>query len=62
MIVEKSKGEYWMRDLKSTNGTFVNGQRIEETELQDGDLVAVANFELTFSSNRGEHAPMPRRK
>ena len=37
-----------IRDLGSTNGTFVNGQRIKETELHDGDMVQVANVELTF--------------
>jgi pSer/pThr/pTyr-binding forkhead associated (FHA) protein len=51
-IYEKSRGIYCLRDLKSTNGTFVNGQRIQEIELQDGDLVAVADFEMVFSRNR----------
>ena len=49
IIIEKSQGVYCLRDLKSTNGTFVNGQRIQEIDLQDGDLVAVASFELIFS-------------
>jgi pSer/pThr/pTyr-binding forkhead associated (FHA) protein len=53
VITEKSRGVYCIKDLKSTNGTFVNGQRIQEIELQDGDLVAVANFELIFSNNCG---------
>ncbi len=57
MIFEKSPGVYCLRDLKSTNGTFVNGQRIQEIELQDGDLLAVANFELTFTSNRAGPQP-----
>jgi len=37
-----------IRDLGSTNGTFVNGQRIKEAELHDGDMVQVANVELVF--------------
>jgi len=37
-----------IRDLGSTNGTFVNGQRIKECELHDGDMVQVANVELVF--------------
>jgi ABC-type multidrug transport system ATPase subunit/pSer/pThr/pTyr-binding forkhead associated (FHA) protein len=28
-----------LRDLQSTNGTFVNGQRIGERQLEDGDLL-----------------------
>ncbi len=57
VITEKSRGVYCLKDLKSTNGTFVNGQRIQEIELQDGDLVAVANFELIFSSSSGNSQP-----
>lgn len=30
-----------VRDLESSNGTFVNGQRIHEKELTPGDLLAV---------------------
>ena len=37
-----------IRDLGSTNGTFVNGQRIKEAELHDGDMVQVANVEFVF--------------
>jgi hypothetical protein len=39
-----------IRDLKSTNGTFVNGARIvESTELRDGDEVRVGSYVLRFS-------------
>ncbi len=37
-----------IRDLGSTNGTFVNGQRVKEAELNDGDMVQVANVEFAF--------------
>jgi EAL domain-containing protein (putative c-di-GMP-specific phosphodiesterase class I) len=39
---------YRIRDLDSTNGTLVNGQRIEEATLSDGDIVTIADVELTF--------------
>src|SRR5262245_21188706 len=29
---------YFVRDLQSTNGTFVNGQRVDEQVLEDGDI------------------------
>jgi EAL domain-containing protein (putative c-di-GMP-specific phosphodiesterase class I)/pSer/pThr/pTyr-binding forkhead associated (FHA) protein len=37
-----------IRDLGSTNGTFVNGRRIKEANLSDGDMVRVADVEFTF--------------
>ena len=38
-----------VKDLGSTNGTFVNGKRITSAELQDGDRLAVGRVELTVS-------------
>lgn len=35
-----------IRDLDSTNGTFVNGQRIETARLSPGDRVQVGRVEL----------------
>lgn len=36
-------GELWVRDLESTNGTYVNGERVEtERPISEGDLVQFA--------------------
>ena len=35
-----------VRDLDSTNGTFVNGQRIETARLASGDRIQVGRVEL----------------
>ena len=40
--------QYCIRDLRSTNGTFVNGQRIEEALLVSGDIVHIAHEEFRF--------------
>jgi EAL domain-containing protein (putative c-di-GMP-specific phosphodiesterase class I) len=37
-----------VRDLGSTNGTQVNGKSIRETLLADGDILRVAEIEMTF--------------
>jgi len=43
-----------IQDLGSTNGTFVNGQRIKDAELHDGDMVQVANVELVFYRGKAQ--------
>lgn len=45
--------KYKIRDLGSTNGTFLNGEKIEEATLADGDLLVVADVEMTFYSSSG---------
>jgi hypothetical protein len=46
-IVERN-GMWLVRDLGSTNGTHVNGKLIKETLLADGDILKIAQTELTF--------------
>lgn len=49
--VHYENGQYVLRDERSANGTFVNGQQLEEMTprvLQDGDHVGIGEHELTF--------------
>jgi hypothetical protein len=39
---------FWVTDLGSTNGTYVNGEQIEERTLADEDIVSLGGLELTF--------------
>jgi hypothetical protein len=41
-----------IEDLKSTNGTYVNGERISRRTLKDGDVVTLGTMELHFSANK----------
>ena len=41
-----------IRDLGSTNGTFVNGERITSQHLADGDRVTVGRTALTYRAGR----------
>jgi pSer/pThr/pTyr-binding forkhead associated (FHA) protein len=40
---------FWVEDLGTTNGTFVNGQRIQElTQLKNEDLIKIGRTILQF--------------
>ncbi len=41
-------GAFHLVDLRSSNGTFVNGQRIDQADLRSGDLVRFGNLEFLF--------------
>lgn len=46
-------GGYRIQDGGSTNGTFVNGKRIEEhAALGDGDIVRIADVEFSFHTGK----------
>ena len=38
-----------VKDLGSTNGTFVNGKRVTTADLRDGDTLSVGRLELIVS-------------
>jgi adenylate cyclase len=42
--------EVLLRDLGSTNGTYVNGVQVGEVALKDGDVVRIGGTALTFRS------------
>lgn len=44
-------------DLGSTNGTFLNGEATTEAVLNDGDILLIADFELTFCSGEAQRDP-----
>ncbi len=47
----KAEGGIWvLRDLKSTNGTYVNDRRVEQHELVDNDFIKVGQSLLKFKS------------
>lgn len=41
-----------VRDLGSTNGTFVNGERVERKSLRDGDELRFGNTQVIFEGMR----------
>jgi hypothetical protein len=49
LLVRRS-GDYYLDDLGSLNGTYVNRHRIESHRLEDGDELQVGKYKLTYIS------------
>jgi FHA domain len=49
-IVKAIAGGFLITDLGSQNGTFVNGQRITEQQLREGDIIDVGVVKFVFRS------------
>ncbi|MDD4238911.1 MAG: FHA domain-containing protein, partial [Desulfotomaculaceae bacterium] len=48
------EGQYWLEDLQSTNGTFLNEVKIDQpTVLVDGDIIKIGG--IIFQFVRWEH-------
>jgi pSer/pThr/pTyr-binding forkhead associated (FHA) protein len=47
--VERRGEQFWIVDLGSTNGTLVNGEPIQEKELNHGDRITVGQNAVHFS-------------
>ena len=48
VFTRTASGRITLRDLNSLNGTYVNGQRVEETTLHSADEVQIGKFKLVF--------------
>ena len=46
--VRATEGGYALVDLGSTNGTVVNGRRIREHDLEDGDRITIGRTTINF--------------
>src|SRR5499433_86750 len=46
--IERQGGGFLIKDLGSSNGTYVNGRRIRELKLKEGDEIALGNSRLVF--------------
>ncbi|HXV40350.1 MAG TPA: FHA domain-containing protein [Steroidobacteraceae bacterium] len=45
-IIVTKEGSVAIEDLRSSNGIFVNAQKVDQSELRPGDTVAIGNFWL----------------
>ncbi len=61
-VVRASQGGYRVEDLRSTNGTFVNGRRVDATPLKTSDRLQLGpHFALRFAITDEVEASLHRR-
>jgi len=46
--IQRRGDEFFAQDKGSLNGTYVNGERVEETKLASGDEIQIGLFKLMF--------------
>ena len=49
-LIILSDGEVFIEDLKSFNGTIVNGSKITRREISPGDKINIGDYELRTRS------------
>lgn len=49
--VVRAAGQFVVMDLNSTNGTFLNEQRVQMAELTDGDRIRIGNSVLKYTES-----------
>jgi predicted component of type VI protein secretion system len=52
--IRRWDGDFFIKDLKSRNGTFVNGERIELVKLNHGDRIRVGSVLFSFELRVGK--------
>lgn len=55
----QTNGEVLVRDLNSTNGIRINGQRVAEGRLRPGDELSIAHIRYRLDDGQGHEATMP---
>lgn len=55
-VIRRVGAGFAIKDLESANGTFVNGERIQEHELSGDDVIRVGNTEIEFKAFSQDYA------
>ncbi len=52
--LKKERGKIYLEDLDSSNGTYVDGEKVDRVELQEGDTFVLGDVTITFAPGRDE--------
>lgn len=47
-LLSSDHGVFSVRDLESSNGTFVNGLKVQRQKLRHQDVIRIGDYELRF--------------
>jgi pSer/pThr/pTyr-binding forkhead associated (FHA) protein len=57
-LIVSAPGGAIIEDVKSTNGTYVNGQRVTRQRLRDGDLLTIGEAQFRFVAETRRKPPV----
>ncbi len=52
--IVRRDGAWWVQDVGSLNGTYLNRERVEIAQLSSGDEVQIGRFKLVYLAGAGE--------
>ncbi len=54
-LILRRDQKYYLKDLGSSNGTLVNGERVDEQELQSGDVIQIGDTHFSFKMLQADY-------
>jgi pSer/pThr/pTyr-binding forkhead associated (FHA) protein len=57
--IERKENGYFIRDMRSATGTYLNDAKIVEAVLQDGDFIRIGSQEILFTTEKEENSSFP---
>ena len=55
-LIQREGVRFFLKDLETVNGTYLNGERITEALLSGGDLIRIGSTEFSFTAHSADFA------
>ncbi len=55
-LITQEGDEFWLEDLNSTNGTYINGQVVQRQAIHDNDEIIIGKIRITFLGSKTDFA------
>jgi pSer/pThr/pTyr-binding forkhead associated (FHA) protein len=47
-LISKINGQYWIKDLGSLNGTYLNAISVKDVQIKTGDEIQIGKYHMTL--------------